>query len=155
MYKILNIGGKDYKFEFSIEASLYNDCIEKITELMINIDSRDENQDIKSMVASVSDIPSTAISCFYAGLLEHHGAEGDRSVLDKKDAKALIRVMFADQDGDIHNWYDVLDLCASQMREDGFFELIGLTGASRKRQPKVPQDHKKKQTKKITEVSGN
>ena len=30
MYKVLMIDGKEYKLEFSIEASLYNDCIEKI-----------------------------------------------------------------------------------------------------------------------------
>ena len=154
MYRIITIGGKDYKFEYSIEASLYNDCIEKITELMINIDSRQAEQDVKSMVASVSDIPSTAISCFYAGLLEHHGMEGDRSVPDKQTAKRLVKSMFADEEGSIHNWYDVLELCTEQMREDGCFELIGLTGASQKRQPKVPQDHKRKQ-RKITEVSEN
>ncbi len=30
--KIVNIGGKDYTFEFTMEASLYNECTEKVTE---------------------------------------------------------------------------------------------------------------------------
>ena len=30
MYKTLTIGGKDYKLEYTIEASLYGDCIEKL-----------------------------------------------------------------------------------------------------------------------------
>ncbi len=34
MYKILNIGGQDYKLEFSVEASLYADCVSGLTSLM-------------------------------------------------------------------------------------------------------------------------
>ena len=27
MYKILTIGGEDYKLEYTIEAALYSDCV--------------------------------------------------------------------------------------------------------------------------------
>lgn len=153
MYKLLKIGGEEYKFEFSIEASLYNNCIEKITTLMLNVDNGQTNNDIKSLLTSVSDIPQTAIECFYAGLLEHHGMDGDKRVPNVRTAKLLIREMFQDDESECHNWNDVLELCTTQMREDGFFALIGLSTES-KRQPKVPQDHKRKQTK-IKEVSEN
>lgn len=32
MYKVLNIGGQEYKLEYSIEASLYADCISNLTD---------------------------------------------------------------------------------------------------------------------------
>lgn len=151
MYKILRIEGEDYKFEFSIEASLYNNCIEKITSLMLNVDTGQTTGDAKTLISSVSDIPSTAVECFYAGLLEHHGSEGDGRVPNIAEAKRLVKVMLRDEESGYDNWYDIITLCTEQMREDGFFDLIGLSGEpKKKRQPKVPQDHKRKE--KVSEI---
>lgn len=149
MYKILNIGGEEYKFEFSIEASLYNDCIEKITYLMISVDSS-QKSDTKSMISSVSDIPQTAVKCFYAGLLEHHGAEGDNRVPNEATAKSLVKMLLRDENSEYNTWYDILSLCTEQMREDGFFGLIGLGANEEKSQTVVPQDHKRK-VRKVSE----
>lgn len=150
MYKILNINGNDYKFEFSIEASLYGDCIEKITMLMLNIDAGQTSGEAARLVGSVSDIPNTSVVCFYAGLLEHHGPSGDGRVPNLATAKELVKALLKDENSEYNNFYDILSLCTEQMREDGFFDLIGLSAMSNakpKRQPKTPQDHKKKATK--------
>lgn len=150
MYKVLTIGGEDYKFEFSIEASLYHECIEKITGLMFDIDAGSTSNDIKQLLAGVSDIPGTAVICFYAGLLEHHGTdEGDGKVKNLGDAKRLAVKLLRDDNSEIDNWYDLFSLCVEQMGEDGFFDLVGLGGmlGTEKKEPKKPQDHKKKVTK--------
>lgn len=155
MYKILNIDGKDYKLEFSIEASLYNDCIEKITGLMYNISFGQSSRDIKQILSGVSDIPNTTVTCFYAGLLEHHGAEGDGTVTTRDNAKRLAVALLKDEHSEVKNWYDLFSICLEQMSEDGFFELIGMsdilsTEVAPRKPKKVPQDHKRKQTK-VTE----
>ena len=149
MYKIITIDGKDYKLEFTIEASLCRECIEKISGLVIDISN---GEDIKQMLAGVSDIPYTSLICFYAGLLEHHGTHptGDRTVPDINAAKVLAAKLIHDENNDINNWYDIFTTCIEQMGDDGFFELVGLNsimGTSEKKPRKVPQDHKKKQMK--------
>lgn len=150
MYKVLTIDGYDYKLEFSIEASLYHECIEKITGLMFDIDSGQNTNDLKKVLSGVTDIPNTAVLCFHAGLLEHHGVDsGDGKVPNIATAKRLIASLLRDENSGIDNWYDVFNICVEQMSEDGFFDLIGLRemlGAERK-SPKKPQDHKKKVTK--------
>ena len=152
MYKVLMIDGEEYRLEFSIEASLYNDCIEKITNLMFGIDEGQNRRDIKTLLSSISDVPNTAITCFYAGLLEHHGVEGDGRVINRSVAKKLVTKLLKDENSEYNNFYDIFTLCLDQMAEDGFFDLIGLsdmlkTEEKPKREPKKPQDHKKKITK--------
>lgn len=149
MYKIITIDGKDYKLEFTIEASLCRECIEKISGLMVDLSSSD---DIKQMLSGISDIPYTALVCFYAGLLEHHGAhpEGDGTVPDMNATKRLAVKLLRDENSGIDNWYDLFTVCIDQMGEDGFFDLVGMTSVTKtdeKKPMKVPQDHKRKQTK--------
>lgn len=125
--KTIKIGDKEYKFEFTIEASLLNECTEKLTTFMANISEAQNQSDIKQIVASISDIPQTALTMFYAGLLEHHGEDGDGSVTTKKDAKKLIKQYFAEnKDTDNDNFYSLLELMIECMGDDGFFKRIGL-----------------------------
>lgn len=148
MYKSLTIDGEIYKLEFSVEASLYSDCVQKVTSIMADVYSGQEDKDMKQILAGFSDIPSTAVTCFFAGLLEHHGVEADGRVPNFKTAKQLaVKLIRDEENADILNWYDVFTLCVDQMGEDGFFELIGLTdmmGFKRERPKPIPQDHKKK-----------
>lgn len=123
--KTIKIGDKEYKFEFTIEASLLNECTEKLTTFMANISEAQNQSDIKQIVASISDIPQTALTMFYAGLLEHHGEDGDGSVTTKKDAKKLIKQYFA-ENKDTDNFYSLLELMIECMGDDGFFKRIGL-----------------------------
>ena len=82
MYKILKIGGKDYKMEYSIEASLYADCTASLTGLMTEIQIAGDDKNVKKVVSELSNIPQTTLTIFYAGLMEHHGVhpEGDGTV---------------------------------------------------------------------------
>ena len=140
--------------EFSVEASLYSDCVQKITNIMVDVYSGREDADIKQILAGFSDIPSTAVTCFFAGLLEHHGAEADGRVPNFKTAKSLAVKLIRDDESGINNWYDLFTLCVEQMGEDGFFDLIGLgemLGTEKKRPMPVPQDHKRKTSTKASE----
>lgn len=146
MFKVLTIGGKDYKFEYSIEASLYKDCAEKVTGVIFG--TAMSANDVQKMISQMADIPSIALTLFYAGLLEYHGAEGDGSVNNISDAKKLLRQYFAEHKEDgTGNFYGILNMCIDQMIEDNFFEQIGLGNMTEEVEApkaKTPTDHKKK-----------
>lgn len=166
--KVITIGGINYTFEFSIEASLYSECTEKVTGLMVgagtahNKDSNkseeeNEKNNIKSMLATMSDIPTVAMTMFYAGLMEHHGTLGDGRVKSIKDAKTLVKTYLAEhKEDDKGNFYAIMQEMMECMADDDFFKLIGLdkmfqqTEEDEKKVAKMPQDHKKKATK-VTE----
>ena len=50
MYKIININKKEYKLEYSLEASLYPESTEKLLELMSSTDAENENDKIKNII---------------------------------------------------------------------------------------------------------
>lgn len=149
MFKILNIGNKEYKLEYSLEASLYPESTERLLEFMSGTDLEDESGKIKSIIKSMSNVPQTTLHMFYAGLLEHHGntENGDGTVTSLSDAKALLKQYIAENKS---NFYSVMEMILEQMGEDGFLELIGLNEMLQteeetpKKAPKVPQDHMKK-----------
>lgn len=124
---ILTINGKDYQIEYTIEASLYGECAEAVMQFMQSLSEGQTEQDIKTMIKSMSDLPQTTLTMFYAGLLEHHGIEGDNSVPNKKAAKGLIKDYFNDhkEDGK-DNFYDLMSVLIEQMANDGFFRQMGL-----------------------------
>ncbi len=131
MYKVLQIGGKDYKLEYSIEASLYADCTASLTGLMTEIQIAGDSKDIKRIISELSNIPQTTLTIFYAGLMEHHGVhpDGDGSVPDIQTAKHLIaRYLKEHSEDDIGNFFGIMQMCIEQMGEDGFFKLTGLEG---------------------------
>lgn len=156
MYKILKIGGKDYRLEYSIEASLYADCVESIADVLGSTAAEDntgvsEKEQIKEMISGIANIPKTALTVFYAGLMEAHGnhPDGDGAVPDIATAKGLVKQFIIEhKDDETGSFCGILTTCLKQMEEDGFFKLIGLEGmvdtASAKKMPKRPQDHKKK-----------
>ena len=155
--KVLNIGGNDYTFEFTIEASLYSECTEKVTGLMVGAGfSQEENEDtkeqVKGMLSTMSDIPTVAMTMFYAGLLEHHSD----TVKSLKDAKALVKQYLSEhKDDDKGNFYAIMQEMMECMADDDFFKLIGLDKmfqpTDEKKVVKIPQDHKKKTTTKAIE----
>lgn len=151
MYKVLNIGGKEYRLEYSIEASLYDDCVSSVTSLMVGINESETKKDVKELVKQISNIPMTTLKIFYAGLLEAHGSSGDGTVPDINAAKAIIKTYLDEhKDDDSGNFYGIMILCIEKMGEDDFFNLIGLNGMlgiKPEKEPKKPQDHKKKTVK--------
>lgn len=140
----MNIGGKDYRLEYTIEASLYDECTEKLINFIGNTavaalepewpDGTTEEQKInarkellKNSISGISNLPQTALTIFYAGLLEYHGINGDGTVRSKQDAKELVREYFKEHSEDgTDTFYDLLMVCIEQMGEDGFFKRTGL-----------------------------
>lgn len=136
----IKIGGKDYTIEFTFEASLYGECTEKLASLQLgmsmaymqaNVSSTSEEEAknnikaaLEDVVKSMSDLPQTVLTLFYAGLMEHHGFDGDKSVTSKADAKALMKTYFAENKD--KDYYDLMNLLTEQMNEDDFFKKIGL-----------------------------
>lgn len=153
--KVLKIGGKEYTFEFTFEASLHNECIERTTHLMACFGGSEDKSAIKSIITGLSNLPRTAMSMFYAGLLENHGETGDGTILSEKDAKKLIKQYFNEHKDDGNdNFFAIMELMIDCMGDDGFFKRIGLeqliqqtSEQKPKKEPKTPQDHKPKTTK--------
>lgn len=167
--KRITIGEKEYTIEFSIEATLYNECTESVMAFFIApqaIESQVENDQeaneatrfengIKRTISEMADVPQKALTLFYAGLLEHHGSEsGDGSVNSIKEAKRLL-VTYMRENESI-NLYDVLTDMINEMGNDNFFEKSGLSTImenmnaevnKQTKKMKQPQDHKKKATK--------
>lgn len=126
--KTITISGTEYKIEFTVEASLYSDCTEKMFSLMSNLEDK---EDVKTMITSVANIPQTALTLFYAGLMEHHGEDGDNTVKSIRDAKRLIKTYFAEgEEDESRNFYGLMAEMIDCMTEDGFFKRIGLDRAT-------------------------
>lgn len=147
----LKIGAKTYKVEYSVEAALYGNCTEKVAEFFTNGATAKGKEAIKSFISTIANLPQLALEMFYAGLMEHHGENGDRTVLSIYDAKTLLAKMIKEnKDKELGNFYGVVGVLMAQMGEDGFFDMIGLTQITEnlpqttKKAPKTPQDHKKK-----------
>lgn len=149
----LQIGGKECHIEFTMEAALYKECGEKISLLLARLGDT-EGETLEEVIAGMSDLPQTALVCFYAGLLENHGTEGDGTVTSIKDAKILVKQYFEEhKDDDDGNFFSLLLLLIKQMENDGFFKQIGLEQIAQSMIPaskpkKTPQDHQKKKTTK-------
>lgn len=167
MYKVLNIGGEDYKLEYTMEAALFGECTETATQIIEQIaeasaevdenlpDDEKEKQlrnKLKDYIKTVSNLPQKVLTLFYAGLIEHHGTHplGDGTVKNLQDAKEILFKFFKENKGkDEGDFMGMMKLIIDQMGEDGFFDLVGLNKAFQvpEKPVKQPQDHKKKATK--------
>lgn len=148
----LRIDGKIYSIEYTIEASLCAECTEAVTNLMTDVAQAEGEQNIRKLISSMANIPQTTLTMLYAGLLEKHGIDGDNTVKTKDDAKRLIKTYFTENPDE--NFHSLMNELMEQMSNDGFFKQIGLeqmTEAVQTKKAKKPQDHQKKQTKKVTE----
>lgn len=150
--RIINIGGKDYRFEFSIEASLSSECVEKTIEIFGEIAEASEKGSTKDFLRTISKTSNAAFHMFYAGLMEHHGIYGDKTVLNIRDAINVLKIyMNEHRDDEKGSYSDLMILMMEIMKEDGFFKMIGLDLAEQTEEeeklPKTPQDHKRKSTK--------
>lgn len=157
MYKLLSINGKDYKLEYTIEASLYDKCVESTAGLLAKFGGAAQEKDTMAMINGIANIPQTALTVFYAGLLEAHGThpDGDGRVPDIETAKKLLASLLREhKDDELGDFYGVFEMCLSQMEEDGFLKLTGLEtvmetmNPKTKKSPKKPMDHQKKVTEK-------
>ena len=156
--KRITIGKKEYTFEFTVEAALYDECTERLSGLFLKLGEGQENGDVKAVLSGIANIPQTTLALFYAGLLEHHGDCGDETVLSKSDAKKLLKVYLEEhKEEENGDFYGILEMLMGCMEDDGFFKRTGLTRlfAQAQEQEKVipkPQDHKKStKSKKVSE----
>lgn len=135
----LKIGEKEYTLEYTFEAVASEDCIKKTIDLFETLDN--EELEIGNRMAT---LPNTVITLFHCGLLENH------SELDREDARKLLKQYFKEnkdnEDVEDATFYGMMLKIFEQMGEDGFFKQIGLA-ESPKKEPKTPQDRKRKTTK--------
>lgn len=145
--KTITIGGKDYKVEYSIEASLYPDLTGALMDSLISIgvgkgaaESNDTTTVFETMKSTVSNMPVKALTLFHAGLLEHHDLSFDES-------KELFKQYIKESK---KSAYDVFSELMTEVNNDNFFEMIGLDEM-------FPTDEKKKtrKSKNSTEVGEN
>lgn len=150
--RVLKIGNEEYTFKFDIEASLYGECAEKITSIMIGLSDVNDEGAKSNFIKSLSDIPQTTLHMFHAGLLENHN-------VTLSDSKRLIAQYIREhKEDETGSFFGVMEMLIEDMAEDGFFELIGLDKMMAKAEVqtapkpvKMPQDHKRKQSVKATE----
>lgn len=122
--KSVTINGKEYKIEFSIEASLYEDCSGCIMDYFINaglIDGAaqtgDTDRAVDSFKKALTSIPQRALTLFYAGLMEN------QPEITKERAKFLLKEYIKESG---KSFSDVLNEMLKCVEEDSFFEMIGL-----------------------------
>lgn len=144
--KIININGRGYTLEYTMEASLYKEGIEELTGYIMRMDPS-MLESPKEVIESISNLPHAVLKMFYAGLLEYHSEE----VKTEKDAKALLKEYFAEhKEDETGNFYGMMGVIFECMRDDGFFKQLGLTQMlTAEEEPKdkvtkIPQDHKRK-----------
>lgn len=159
--KTITVDNKEYTLEYTFEAAEHRELVQK----MFNVVSgaylvkhgsaikEDENAEVKAagvmidgVSEMVSEIPHICITAFYAGLLENNP-------LSEEESKALMKSYMKENKVSYRKLFDEIKEC---MEDDGFFDLSGLTDMleemnqsieeQTKKQPKQPQDHKKKST---------
>lgn len=161
--KILTIGGKDYKVEFSFEAAEYKECVDRVFKVIsgsyIMKNGPSEDGEKVSMATAimdgtsdmVSDIPKIAVTTLYAGLLENNPVENEQA------ARALFKQFVKENpEDDRASFWGMYDFLRDCMEEDGFFKLTGMDKVidklneaaeeQKSKSGKIPQDHKKKST---------
>lgn len=142
------VGGKEYKIEYSIEASLYKDFTEKMIDIIDKFSEQKELVDKKKFIETVLDIPSTTITMLYAGLLENY------EDITVKEVKGIVKEYLKEPSETQRDFFTLMSMLIEEMASEGFFGLIGLGNVTvqKTKEPKVPQDHKRKETKaKVTE----
>lgn len=126
--KKLTINNKEYTLEFTIEASLYNDCTKSVMDMFIKggmaqgaAESNDVDNAVDTLIGTIANLPQTALTLFYAALLEHHS---DSVQSRDGDAKKLLATYLKENN---KSFRDVFEEMTELMAEDNFFDLIGLT----------------------------
>lgn len=134
----IKIGDRVLKLEFTFEAALYEECVEKVMNLFGGMAEAQDTKDSREMIKEIAAMPGTVITMFYAGLLEHNPVNA------QEDAKALLKQYFKENpDAKDASFYGMATSLIAQMEKDGFFKQIGLMTEEAGNQPKTPQDHKK------------
>ena len=146
MYRAFELGGKEYRLEYSLEAYMtkyvdhdgsYKTHVAPLVEYisMMN-DGGSEN------VAAAFDIPEIAAHAMFAGLIRWHGRgkRGDKTITTFDDACELCWELIEANPGDkyLGTWSGLVMMCIEQIEADGFFARLAAA---------EPQDKKPKSKK--------
>lgn len=134
--KKITVGGKEYTLEYTIGASLYDDCVTSVMQMLGSIaftETQDAKDRLMSQMSVMGGVPRTTLNVLYAGLLEHHGTgefagdDSDRTVTGIADAKRIAATYIKEhkETGD-GSFMDIFSLCLECMGDDDFLTLIGI-----------------------------
>ena len=128
--KRITIGNKEYIIEYSIRASLYDECTKSVMNVFVKASmsetyakTGDAQSAIDGILDTLANLPKRAVTLFYAGLLEHHGAHGDHSVNTRAEAEELAARYLIESK---KSWATLNAELMECIGEDNFFGLIGL-----------------------------
>ena len=118
------IDGKEFVIEYGPVAMLScPECVEHV----LNLVHLNEQKDIplsRRFGTIMKDVPQITLLLFHAGLLEHHGEDGDKTVLSLNDAKSLLKKYF--KENAEATFLDLLAGLIEQMTKDDFLALLGM-----------------------------
>lgn len=155
--KTIQIGNEQYTLEFGFEAAENKAVVQRMFNALsmsyigkrLDLDGENSKVEIAAAMIDgtadlVSDMPFICKDAFYAGLLEHHNVDFEKS-------KELMKQYMKEKKMSFKGLYEEIK---ETMEDDGFFDLTGLTEMvedmnkteKEEKAPKIPQDHKKKST---------
>lgn len=122
--KALQIGDEIKKIEYSFEASLDKEFTRLLTDLLFDVV---KTKNVAELTDSIVTTPDTVLTMFHAGLLEHHGENGDKTASTREDAKKLLKAYLTDKTGEEqHTYYSMMSILLGQVAEDKFLDLLGV-----------------------------
>lgn len=125
----LTIGGKKYTFIYSVAATLDDDLLETVTN-MVKV-TQEENGD--PSLAIMGKLPVLTRTLFYGGLLQMHGEFGDGSVKSRKDADRLLFQYMTENEGKKEaSLINIFNALYNQMGDDNFLSRIGMINEEKK-----------------------
>lgn len=143
MKHLKKINGREYAFEYTIEASMYEDFVDRVTTWCKDMMLINENKMTPAekggafMKTQVTQVPKLALIGFYAGLMEHEH-------VSYEEAKELYKTYLREYN---KTPLQVILEFMEMAGEDNFFTLIGLD-----MDPILPQK-KQAKSKKIKVIS--
>ncbi len=154
--KDININGKNYDLEFTFAAADEKGLVQSMFKVVSGAyffnRGKEESMAVAMMNGTaemVADLPHICKQAFYAGMKEHNGN------ITYDGAVELMKTYMKENKLSFNALYQLLK---TQMEEDGFFDLTGITEMMEKmtvgeadqeqtaKLPKIPQDHHRKST---------
>ncbi|MBD9082013.1 MAG: hypothetical protein EGR48_00345 [Lachnospiraceae bacterium] len=150
--RTITVNGTELNMVFTYAAAECKELVQRMFSVVSGsyiLKNNSENRAeavLDGTAEMVAEIPQICSIAFYAGLLEKNPSSFE-------DARSMMRTYMEENDLSYAGLYKQIK---AWMEEDGFFKLSGLTemleemsqNAEEKipKQPKAPQDHRKKST---------
>lgn len=119
--KIITVGGKDYKLEFSFGAAENKDIVQRMFNFTSGAYILKGGNNMAEAVLNgtsdmISDIAETCVSAFHAGCI-------DNNPITMDEARELTRAYIKENKT---NYRKLFEEIKTWMEEDGFFDLSGI-----------------------------